>query len=120
MSQEPLPQTGYTFHLVPREYYEAQPAAEDYQPEPVKAGRENFIHCTDGTQNLADTGNRYYTQDKREFLALLIDKAQVRAPVIYEDPHRIFPHIYGPLNREAIIEVRVVARDEQGRFLPPE
>jgi uncharacterized protein (DUF952 family) len=120
MSQEQPKQTGYTFHLVPREYYEAQPAAEDYQPEPLKAGREKFIHCTDGAQNLADTGNRYYTQDKREFLTLLIDKGQVKSPVIYEDPNRIFPHIYGPLNREAIIEVQVVSRDEQGRFLPPE
>lgn len=120
MSQQQTSQTGYTFHLVPREYYEAQPANEDYQPEPLKAGRENFIHCTDGTQNLADTGNRFYTADPREFLALLIDKSKVKAPVIYEDPKHIFPHIYGPLNREAIIEVRVVARDEQGRFLPPE
>jgi uncharacterized protein (DUF952 family) len=109
--------TGYTFHLVPREYYEAQPATEDYQPEPVKAGRENFIHCTDGAKNLAATGNRFYRADRREFVALVIDKGRVGPPVIYEDPDRIFPHIYGPLNRDAIIEVRPVPRDEQGNFL---
>ena len=113
-------QTGFTFHLVPLEYYEAQPAEQDYQPEPVRAGRENFIHCTDGAKNLADTGNRYYTADPREFLALLIDKSKVNAPVIYEDPNRIFPHIYGPLNRDAIVAIKVIPRDEQGRFLPPE
>ncbi|MDB5081827.1 MAG: hypothetical protein JWP00_3751 [Chloroflexi bacterium] len=110
-------QNGYTFHLVPREYFEAQPAAEDYQPEPMRAGRENFIHTTEGAQNLADTGNRYYTADPGEFIVLVIDKGLVTAPVIYEDPNRIFPHIYGPLNRDAIFEIREVPRDENGRFL---
>lgn len=113
-------QTGLTFHMVPVEYYEAQPADQDYQPEPVRAGRENFIHCTDGAQNLADTGNRFYTADTRDFIALVIDKGRVVAPVIYEDPNRIFPHIYGPLNRDAIVEIKPLPRDPDGRFLPLE
>lgn len=119
MSEE-TKQTGLTFHMVPLEYYEAQPEDEDYRPEPVRAGRENFIHCTDGAQNLADTGNRFYTGDPREFVALVIDKGRVASPVIYEDPNRIFPHIYGPLNRNAIVEIKPVPRDAAGRFLPPE
>lgn len=117
MSQE-LPK--YTFHLVPREFFEAQPADQDYRPEPVVAGRETFIHTTDGAQNLADTGNRYYTADPREFLVLVIELSKVKAPVVLEDPKRIFPHIYGPLNRGAIVEIKTVKRDDQGRFLPPE
>ena len=117
MSQE---QTGFTFHLVPREYYEAQPDDQDYRPEPMVAGRETFIHTTEGAQNLADTGNRYYTADPREYWVLVIDKSRVKSPVILEDPNRIFPHIYGPLNRDAIIEIKEVKRDAQGRFLPPE
>ena len=119
MSEE-TKQTGLTFHMVPREYYEAQNAEEDYQPEPLRTGREKFIHCTDGAQNLADTGNRFYTADPRDFVALVIDKGRVASPVIYEDPKRIFPHIYGPLNRGAIVGIKPLMRDDGGRFLPPE
>ncbi len=119
MSEE-TKQTGLTLHMVPLEYYEAQPAYEDYQPEPVRAGREKFIHCTDGAQNLADTGNRFYTSDPRDFVALVIDKGRVSSPVIYEDPDHIFPHIYGPLNRDAIVDIKPLPRDPGGRFLPLE
>src|SRR5947208_199916 len=117
MSEE---KSGYTFHIVPREYYEAQPAGEDYRPEPMMAGRERFIHCTDGADNLAATGNRYYASDPRDFVFLVIDKSRVEAPVRYEDPGQIYPHIYGPLNRSAIVEVGSFRRDEAGRFLPPD
>ncbi|HEX2914077.1 MAG TPA: DUF952 domain-containing protein, partial [Chloroflexia bacterium] len=94
--------SGTTFHMVPKEYYEAQPTDSDYLPEPMKAGREQFIHCTDGTENLAATGNRYYTADPREYIVLVINLAKLKAPVRYEDPNHIYPHIYGPLNRDAI------------------
>ncbi len=111
--------SGLTYHMVPREYYEAQDSQQDYKPEPMQAGREAFIHCTDGAENLAATGNRFYTADRREFIALLLDLAKLTSPVRYEDPNRIFPHIYGPLNREAILKIVPFPRDEQGRFLPP-
>ena len=110
--------THQTFHLVPLEYYEAQPTDQPYLPAPMVEGRENFIHTTDGTDNLAATGNRFYTADPRPFIVLIIDLAKVEAPVKYEDPNRIFPHIYGPLNRDAIIAVRAVERTPDGKFLP--
>ena len=110
---------GLTYHLVPRDYYEAQDATQDYRPEPMIAGREDFIHCTDGAQNLADTANRYYTLVPGDFLALVIDLARLNAPARYDAPSRIFPHIYGPLNRNAIVEIVPVPRQPDGRFLPP-
>lgn len=120
MSEKEEGLSGLTYHLVPREYYEAQPADQDYLPGPMVAGREAFIHCTDGAANLAATGNRYYTADPRQFIALVLDLSRVTSPVRYEDPNRIYPHIYGPLNREAIVEIKTLHRDEAGRFLPPE
>lgn len=112
--------SGHTFHLVPQEYYEAQPTDQDYLPEPMVEGRESFIHCTDGADNLAATANRYYTADPRDFVVLVIDKSRVAAPIRYEDPNNIYPHIYGPLNRSAIVEIRGIKRDEARRFLPLE
>lgn len=111
--------THKTFHLVPLEYYEANPPNQPYLPAPMAEGRENFIHCTDGAANLAATGNRFYAADPRPFIVLIIDLPKVEAPVKYEDPHKIFPHIYGPLNRDAIIAIRAVERTPDGKFLPP-
>lgn len=111
--------SGQTLHMVPVEYYEAQPADQDYRPETLAAGREAFIHCTDGATNLADTGNRHYLTDRREFLVLVLDLSRVKAPVRYDDPGRIYPHIYGPLNRDAILAIHPFPRDQEGRFLPP-
>ena len=110
--------TGFTFHLVPINYYKAQPEEQDYIPEPVAEGRENFIHCTNGYDNLVEAGNRYYVKDSRAYYAIVINLAKVKAPVKYEDPGKIFPHIYGALNREAIEEIRLVERDPAGFFLP--
>jgi uncharacterized protein (DUF952 family) len=105
-----------TYHLVPREEYERQNQAEDYLP--AAFAEDGFIHLTDGADELAAVGNRYYRDDPRSFLALVVDLARVRAPVRYEDPRQIYPHIYGPLNRDAIVAVREVPRAPDGTFLP--
>jgi uncharacterized protein (DUF952 family) len=106
-----------TFHLVAAEYYRACDASGPYVPESFAA--DGFIHCTDGAQNLVDVANRYYKDDRRMYVALVIDISRVSAEVRYEDPQRIYPHIYGPLNRDAILRVIPVLREADGTFLPP-
>src|SRR3712207_4376827 len=104
------------YHLVPRAEYEAGDPAADYVP--AAFAREGFIHLTDGANELAAVGNRYYRADPRPYLALRIDLALVRAPIRYEDPRRVYPHVQGPLNRDAIVAVLVVPRLPDGTFLP--
>jgi uncharacterized protein (DUF952 family) len=87
----------------------------DYLPSTFDA--DGFIHCTDGAENLIDTANRYYRADPREFVALVIDLSKVRAEVLYEDVGRIYPHIYGPLNRDAVVRLAPVRRDSDGTFV---
>ena len=106
-----------TYHLVPREYYEAQPLDQPYVPEPMQAGREAFIHCTDGNENLIATANRHYQNDAREFVVLLVDLEQTSSPFRYEDPAKIYPHIYGSLHRRAILSLHTVQRDPTGLFI---
>ncbi len=104
------------YHLVPRADFEAQDPSADYLP--VAFAREGFIHLTDGADELVAVGNRYYRADPRPFLALRVDLARVRAPVRYEDPRRVYPHVYGPLNRDAIVAILDVPRLPDGTFLP--
>ncbi len=105
---------GRTYHLVPEEVWTAQAGEAVYRPE--RFGDEGFIHCTDGEVNLLAVANTFYHGDKRPHVVLVIDLERVAAPVRYEDPERIFPHIYGPLNREAVVEVRRAVRLADGSF----
>jgi len=104
------------YHLVPRDEFERQDPEADYLPAAYEA--DGFIHLTDGAEELAIVGNRYYRDDPRSYLALVIDLSRVQAPIRYEDPRRVYPHIYGPLNRDAIVAVLDVPRTPDGTFLP--
>ena len=103
-----------TYHLVPAPYYESTDASADYTHEDFAS--DGFIHCTDGVGNVIATANRYCKEDDRPFLVLVIDKDKVSAEVKYEDPKRIYPHIYGPLNRDAIASTLPVKRAADGPF----
>ncbi len=105
-----------TFHLVAAEYYRDTDRGAPYVP--AAFADDGFIHCTDGAENVAEVANRYYRDDRRMYIVLVIDKALVEPRVVYDDPARIYPHIYGALNRDAIVDVRPVLRAADGSFLP--
>ena len=104
------------YHLVPIDYWETQPADRPYVPADFE--REGFIHCTSGDEQIAVVANRYYRNDPREWLMLVLDEQAVTSEIKYE-PGRdglLYPHIYGSLNRDAIREVLPVPRDADGTF----
>lgn len=104
-----------TYHLVPTEIWEAQKFERAYIPEGFAA--DGFIHCTDTLEELVAVGNRYYREDARHFLVLAIDCELVTSEIRYEDDCRIFPHIFGPLDADAVLSVQSVARASDGTFL---
>jgi pimeloyl-ACP methyl ester carboxylesterase/uncharacterized protein (DUF952 family) len=106
-----------TYHLVPASHFESTDSSEPYIPQAFE--QDGFIHCTDGIDNVLQTGNRYYKDEPRDYLLVVIDTTKVQAPIVYEDPARIFPHIYGPLNRDAIVATLPVPRAADGSFLTP-
>ncbi|MBI4785664.1 MAG: DUF952 domain-containing protein [Chloroflexi bacterium] len=107
-----------TFHLVPKRYYDALDAGADYVPRDF--ARDGFIHCTDAPDEMARVANAFYKADSEPHYYLYVDKMHVRAPVRYDDAARLYPHIYGALNRDAIIAVRLAYRQSDGTFLAPE
>lgn len=106
------------YHLVPREEYEAGDPAAEYVP--VAFAQDGFIHLTDGAEELVAVGNHYYRADPRPYVALRIDLARVRAPIRYADHGWVYPHVHGPLNRDAIVAVLDVPRRPDGTFLQPD
>lgn len=105
------------FHLVSGEYYRDSDSAAPYTPAAFES--DGFIHCTDGLDNVTSVGNRNYKDDRRMYVVLVIDRAKVRPEIKYEDAARIYPHIYGPLNRDAIADILPVLRASDGTFLRP-
>ncbi len=113
---EPAEPEWVTYHLVPTDEWEA--ASPDAPYTPVAFPRDGFIHTTHTASEVAAAGNRYYRADPRPHLAVVIDLRRVTAPWQYDGDAR-FPHIYGPLNRDAIIAVSSALRQPDGTFLPP-
>ncbi|MFZ5824571.1 MAG: DUF952 domain-containing protein [Bacillota bacterium] len=108
-----------TYHGTPKAWFERFGPLEPYIPEPF--AKDGFIHCTDGREAVSIILSLLYRKEPGEWVVLYIDQDRVEAPIKYEDPAGIFPHIYGPLNRDAIVAVRPVGRTEDGAFLmPPE
>jgi uncharacterized protein (DUF952 family) len=109
---------GVIYHLVPIDYWETQPTDRPYAP--ADFAREGFIHCTQGDEQLAIVANRYYQNDQRAWYVLVIDVDALNSELKYEfgADGISYPHIYGPLNREAVINVLPMPRDPDGVFQP--
>ena len=109
-------------HLTPAAYYHSLPAEAAYLPQDFE--RDGFIHCTAEPEVLLEVANAFYRQVPGEMLVLVIDPARVQAQVRFEaavhprgPDDRLFPHIYGPLNRDAIVSVHPTQRADDGAYL---
>lgn len=103
-----------TFHLVAAETWAAMPGAGPYRA--VSLDTEGFAHCTDGAANMLATANRHYRDDPRDFVVLTIDLDRVAARWSVDDPGGIYPHVFGPIERAAILAETPIVRDPDGTF----
>jgi uncharacterized protein (DUF952 family) len=101
------------YHLVLRHVWE-QNADEPYRADSLTS--EGFIHCSFAEQ-VAWAANRFYA-DAIDLLVLHIDPGRGFSPVREElcETGEIFPHIYGPLNRESVMKVEALMRGADGRW----
>ena len=106
------------YHGTPKKYYESLDSSKPYVPEPFE--REGFIHTTEGREAVSITLTKYYKSSAEPWVVLYIDQDLVTSPIRYDDPAEVFPHIYGPLNRDAIVAVRDIGRAPDGTFLKPD
>jgi len=84
----------------------------------VTLAQEGFIHTSTAAQ-VPGVADAFY-RDAPDLVLLVIDTERVGPPIRYEpgpagDP---YPHIYGPLNTDAVVEVRPFP--PSARSAPPE
>lgn len=106
---------GVTYHLVPESVWAARGGAETYVPEAYEA--DGFIHLTNGLDELVKVANMFYKADDRAYVVLALDVNRIASDVRYDDTGEIYPHIYGPLNTDAVVDTFAVERDSDGTFL---
>jgi len=76
---------------------------------------EGFIHASPKNQ-LTRVANKYY-KDTIKPLILVVDTQKVSVEVKWESAAgSLYPHIYGPLNADAIIESQPIALNDEGEF----
>ena len=90
------------FHICPKEDWEAAQEAVVYTAESLES--EGFIHCSKAEQ-IAGVANAFYKGiEGLVLLHISLNKLQVE--VRWEEAEgEVFPHIYGPINLNAVVEV---------------
>jgi uncharacterized protein (DUF952 family) len=93
----------FIYHIVTPESWKEQKDLASYEHASLAA--EGFIHCSYAGQIDGVLG-RYYSGVEK-VLVLTIDPALLTSDLVEEASTggEIYPHIYGKINREAIIEV---------------
>ena len=101
------------YHLVPADYWAAQLAGEPYRPADfAKAG---FVHCSPDQETVQWVANTSFGDTPGDLLLLTIDARKVTAEIRWEAAdERIFPHIYGPLDRGAIMQIEKLDQTAAG------
>ena len=89
------------YHIVLPERWKSLDPDAPYEAESLAT--EGFIHCSYASQ-LEGVLKRYYS-GTANVLILGIDTEELTSPLV-EEPStnsEIYPHIYGPVNRDAIV-----------------
>jgi len=96
--------TEFIYHITTTQAWEEAQAKQLYLP--TDFAKDGFIHCSIDRQ-IEGVLERFY-QGQTGLVKLKIEKSKVQRPVLFElaeDLNEMFPHIYGPLNLDSVVEV---------------
>jgi uncharacterized protein (DUF952 family) len=111
------------YHLAARADWDAAGDAGAYRA--ASLDTEGFIHCSTATQ-VAGVANAFY-RGRRDLVLLEIDPARLRSALRFESPahptgvsdaqsDERFPHVYGPIDLDAVVAATDFAPGADGRF----
>jgi uncharacterized protein (DUF952 family) len=105
-------------HIVPQHQWTDAQAHGSYQGDTLAT--EGFIHCSTPAQTLWVANGRF--RGREDLLLLCIDADRLTSELHYEEsePGQHFPHIYGPLNLDAVVAVVPFVPKPDGSFTMPD
>jgi uncharacterized protein (DUF952 family) len=103
------------YHIASKQAWESALTAGQYAIDTLE--KEGFIHFSEKRQVVA-TANRYY-QRNTGLLLLQVSVKRLAAELKYEaaPSGELFPHLYGPLNLEAVEKVYPFEPESNGEFV---
>jgi uncharacterized protein (DUF952 family) len=107
------------FHLAAQKEWERAGSTGAYTT--ASLNDDDFIGCATATQHAAVANAGF--AGRTDLVLLLIDTDKLTSPIRFERPDAdgdAFPHVYGPLNLEAVFEVTPYRPGPDGRFPPHE
>ncbi|KJE90186.1 hypothetical protein CAOG_01531 [Capsaspora owczarzaki ATCC 30864] len=134
--------TLFVYHMCPKSYFDAQDASKPYVPRDYDA--DGFIHCCGSLEEMHHISNLFLKQHQplSEPFVLLVLEASKLEKLVFEGPMhpktdspaepagpaqaaniaalntKLFPHIYSPCPRSAIVETHLLDRASDGTFPP--
>ena len=114
------------YHITSRRAWRDAQQRGDYRAESLEP--EGFIHCSTGAQ-VVPVAEKYYA-GQRGLLVLVIEPAQLASELKWEPPSGgtppagvpegdLFPHVYGPINLNAIVKVLDLEINPDGKHSVP-
>src|SRR5512147_2377460 len=94
-------------------------AAGDVLYRPVCLLREGFVHCSTAEQVMLVANSKYV--GRSDLLVLAVDPDLLYAELRYEgqNEEERYPHIYGPIERAAVIAAEQLRVADDGSFVRP-
>lgn len=104
-------------HITPKSTWEEAKKLGAYQADTLST--QGFIHCSRKEQ-VVPVAN-FLFKGRSDLVLLLIKESRVTAEIKEEDggDGEFFPHIYGPLNLDAVIAVVDFPSQDDGTFILP-
>ncbi|GAA0624221.1 DUF952 domain-containing protein [Streptomyces crystallinus] len=96
------------FHVVPEPEWTA---SEPGPYAPASLASEGFVHCSADPAAALRVANALYRDAPGPLLLLGIDESRLAAEVRWEGREQAFPHVYGPVGRQAVAEAVRLRRD---------
>lgn len=119
------PVTGPILHLASKDVWLAAVNRGVYHADSLST--EGFIHCSKPSQ-IVGVANTFY-RGQTGLVLLVIDPSKLEAELKWEPPaepkpsharaEELFPHLYGPLNLDAVVKVVPLHPDANGLFSLP-
>ncbi|KAA3655901.1 MAG: DUF952 domain-containing protein [Chloroflexi bacterium] len=105
-------------HITTKAGWQTAVSAQAYRDNSLDA--EGFIHCSTPAQVLFPANAIF--QGQHNLILLCIDPDKLTHQLVYEDCYESgieFPHLYGPLNMDAVVDVVDFPPNEDGTFSLP-
>ncbi|WEH17243.1 DUF952 domain-containing protein [Streptomyces sp. VNUA24] len=110
------------YHVVSLDAWNAHP---DQPYAPSSLPEDGFVHCSPDEATTLAVVNAFYRDAPKPLHVLVLDEERLSARVEFEaaapapppgvGADVLFPHVFGPLDRDAVVRVLEIRWDAQGR-----